>query len=88
MAVKTAISLNESLFEKVETLTQELNISRSRLFAIAVQEFIERHETRRMIAAINKVQDEYTDDEDRAIFQVTLEKDGVTIRRKSLNIIG
>lgn len=67
MAVKTAISLNESLFEKVETLTQELNISRSRLFAIAVQEFIERHETRRMIAAINKVQDEYTDDEDRAI---------------------
>ena len=67
MAVKTAISLNESLFEKVETLTQELNISRSRLLAIAVQEFIERHETRRMIAAINKVQDEYTDDEDRAI---------------------
>ncbi len=67
MAVKTAISLNDSLFEKVETLTRELNISRSRLFAIAVQEYIERHETRRMMAALNRVHDEYTNDEDRAI---------------------
>lgn len=67
MTVKTAISLNDSLFAKVEALTQELDISRSRLFAIAVQEYIERHETRRMMAALNKVSDEFVDEEDRAI---------------------
>lgn len=67
MTVKTAISLNDSLFAKVEALTRELDISRSRLFAIAVQEYIERHETRRMMAALNKVSDEFIDEEDRAI---------------------
>ncbi len=66
MAVKTAISLNDSLFEKVESLTQELNMSRSRLFAIAVQEFIERHETRRMMAAINEAYDDFPDEEEQA----------------------
>ena len=67
MTVKRAISLNDSLFAKVEALTQELDISRSRLFAIAVQEYIERHETRRMMAALNEVSDKFIDEEDRAI---------------------
>ena len=67
MAVKTAISLSSFLFEKVESLTKELNISRSRLFAIAVHEFIERHETRRMMATLNEVHDDFTDEEDKAI---------------------
>ncbi len=67
MTVKTAISLNDSLFAKVEALTQELDISRSRLFAIAVQEYIERHETRRMMAALNEVYKEGPDEEDLAI---------------------
>lgn len=66
MAVKTAISLSRSLFEKVESLTRELNISRSRLFAIAVQEFIERHETRRMLATINEAYDDFPDEEEQA----------------------
>ena len=67
MTVKTAISLNNTLFAKVEALTQELNISRSRLFAIAVQEFIERYETERMLAALNEVYDNLPDEEDKAI---------------------
>ena len=67
MTVKTAISLNDSLFAKVEALTRELDISRSRLFALAVQEYIERHETRRMMAALNEVSDELIDEEDRTI---------------------
>ena len=66
MAVKTAISLSSSLFEKVESLRQQLNISRSRLFAIAVQEFIERHETKRMMAAINEAYDDFPDEEEQA----------------------
>ena len=67
MTVKTAISRNESLFAKVETLARELDISRSRLFAIALQEFIERHETARMLAALNEAYDGFPDEEERAI---------------------
>ena len=42
-------------------------MSRSQLLSIAVQEFIERHETRRMMAALNEVYDDFTDEEDKAI---------------------
>ncbi len=67
MKVKTEIFLNSSLFEKVETLTRELNISRSRLVEIAVQEFIERCETGRMLAALNEVYEDWPDEEEKAI---------------------
>ena len=67
MKVKTEISLNSSLFEKVETLARELNISRSRLVEIAFQEFIERCETRCMLAALNEVYEDWPDEEEKAI---------------------
>ena len=46
--VKTAISLHKTLFEQVEALAHEMHISRSRLFVLAVEEFIRRHENRRL----------------------------------------
>ena len=52
---KTAISLEESLFEQVDSIAQEMNISRSHLFSIAVEEFIERHQNQKMLEALNKV---------------------------------
>jgi len=38
--VKTAISMQKELFEQVNQLAEELRISRSKLFVIAVQDFI------------------------------------------------
>lgn len=40
--VKTAISLQKSLFEQAEALASEMKISRSRLVALALEEFIRR----------------------------------------------
>jgi len=40
--VKTVVSLNRKLYEEGETLASELKISRSRLFALALEEFIRR----------------------------------------------
>ena len=37
-SIKTAISLQQSLFEQVDTLARELQVSRSRLFALAIEE--------------------------------------------------
>ncbi len=51
--VKTAISIPEALFEQVERLVEDLDISRSRLFALAVEELVKRHESLKMLEAIN-----------------------------------
>jgi metal-responsive CopG/Arc/MetJ family transcriptional regulator len=51
--VKTAISLQKALFEQVETLAHEMHISRSRLFVLAVEEFIRHHESQQLLERIN-----------------------------------
>ena len=38
--IKTAISLQESLFAQAEDLARDLNVSRSRLFVLALENFI------------------------------------------------
>ena len=56
--VKTAISLRESLFERVDKLARELHISRSRLFVLAVEEYIRQVENQELLQAINVAYDE------------------------------
>jgi predicted transcriptional regulator len=51
--VKTAISLEKPLFEQADALAREMKITRSRLFALAVKDFVFRHENRRLLARIN-----------------------------------
>lgn len=54
-SVKTAISLDQSLFEEAEALAKAMRVSRSRLFVLALEEFISRHESRRLQAKLNEV---------------------------------
>ena len=56
--VKTAISIPQPLFEQVEALTREMHISRSRLFALAVEDFMHRYENQRLLERLNAA---YTD---------------------------
>jgi metal-responsive CopG/Arc/MetJ family transcriptional regulator len=60
-SVKTAISIQEPLFEQVEALASELNISRSRIFVLAVEEFIERYKNQQLLAEINSAYDDLPD---------------------------
>lgn len=69
MTIKTAISLEESLFERVDALAKELNISRSYLFALAAQEFIERHENQHLLEATNAAYDDLPDPYEQALRQ-------------------
>ena len=52
--VKTAISIEKPIFEKMDILAKNLNISRSRLFSIAAQEFIDRHRNLEFLEALNQ----------------------------------
>jgi metal-responsive CopG/Arc/MetJ family transcriptional regulator len=52
--VKTAISIEKPIFEQMDILAKNLNISRSRLFAMAAREFIERHNNIELLKLINE----------------------------------
>ena len=60
--VKTAISIREPLFEQAEELARRLKISRSRLFSMALEDFIRRMENRELLEQINAVYAQETDD--------------------------
>jgi metal-responsive CopG/Arc/MetJ family transcriptional regulator len=68
-SIKTAISLQESLLDKVDALAKELDISRSRLFVLAAEEFIQRHRNRELLEAINIAYDDSPDTEEEMLRQ-------------------
>ena len=80
MTVKTEILLSCILIEKVDSLARELRMSRNELLSVAVQEFIERDETRRMMAALNEVYKDFPDEEEQATLRQMLELHRKTLR--------
>ena len=51
--VKTAVSIEESLFREAESLAENMNVSRSKLFAAAISEFISKYKNQQLLAEIN-----------------------------------
>ena len=56
--VKTAISIDKSLFEQVNKLADKLDVSRSHLFVLAVEEFIQRYENEQLLRQLNQAYDD------------------------------
>jgi metal-responsive CopG/Arc/MetJ family transcriptional regulator len=59
--VKTAISIQKPLFEQAESLARELNVSRSELFGLAIETFVNNHQNQMMLREINQA---YSDEQD------------------------
>lgn len=59
--IKTAISLEKSLFEQIETLAREMKVPRSRVFALALEDFIRRRQNQRLLDEINAAYDDIPD---------------------------
>ena len=53
-SVKTAISVQEALFEQAEKIAKEMKISRSRLFNLALEDFVLRYRNRELLEQINE----------------------------------
>ncbi len=51
--IKTAISIQKSLFEKAEDLARKMKVPRSRLYALALQDYLRRRENVNLFAQIN-----------------------------------
>jgi len=60
--VKTAISIQKSLFQQVDELARQLEISRSSLFVTAVEEYLQRYENQELLKALNSA---YADQPDQ-----------------------
>ena len=58
--IRTAISLQKGLFEEMVEVATELSLSRSKLMADALKEYLERHKDQRLFDQLNAA---YEDDE-------------------------
>jgi predicted transcriptional regulator len=59
--VKTAISLQKPLFEQLETIARQMKVSRSRLLALALEDFIRRRENHQLLEKINQAYEDAPD---------------------------
>lgn len=65
--VKTAISIEKSLFDKAEKLAHDMNVSRSKLFSLAINDFLRKQENHLLLAQLNSVYGEDQDQEESLI---------------------
>lgn len=81
-SVKTAISMQEELFKKVNKLAGELHVSRSRLFVMAVQDFIKKKESHNLLSQINNAFSDLPDSDEIKIQSKMRQKQAKKLERE------
>lgn len=69
--LKTAVSIRRDLAEKSDDLARELGVTRSRLYAMALEEFVRKHEDRRLFEQLNEAYADGLDAEERRLLTRT-----------------
>ncbi len=54
-SIKTAISIDKSLFTQANALAHKMKVSRSRLFVIALEDYMRQQENRKLLEEVNAV---------------------------------
>ena len=65
--VKAAISLDEELLVKVNRLANDLHVSRSKVFTLAVQDYLKKRENQSLLAQLNEAYEDFPSEEEREI---------------------
>jgi metal-responsive CopG/Arc/MetJ family transcriptional regulator len=65
--IKTAISVQKSLFEKADSLARQMKVPRSRLFVMALEEYIRRQQNRELLVQINAASEDEPDPAERIL---------------------
>jgi metal-responsive CopG/Arc/MetJ family transcriptional regulator len=76
--MKVALSIPDDLFESAETLGKRLGVSRSRLYATALADFVAKHRGRKVTEALDRVygtEDSRLDSRVRRLQQRSLDRD-------------
>jgi len=64
--VKTAVSVRRNLFDRAESLARRLKVSRSRLYSLALEEFLERDASEELLKSYNEAYADGLEDAERA----------------------
>lgn len=70
--MKTAISVQDTLFKRAEKFAKRERMSRSRLFSEAVEEYLDKHEAEDITANLNEVYSKVDSSVDPVIFKMAL----------------
>jgi len=81
--VKTAISLDEELLVKVNRLADNLHVSRSKVFTLAVQDYLKKQENQSLLAQLNEVYEDFPSEEERGILKSMRVKHNNIIEQES-----
>lgn len=82
--IKTAISLDAGLFEKVNKLSDEIKLSRSQIFSQAVRYFIERKSNLELVRKINQAYSDILDDEVELLERSKRKYKGILFKPKDI----
>ncbi len=82
-SVKTAISLEEQLFDQVNKLASEMHVSRSKLFTLAVKDFLKKQESKKLLARLNSVYSDSPSEEEESISRAMHKKQNEIIEQES-----
>lgn len=66
-SVKTAISLDEPLLERIDAIAHELSLPRSRVIALAAEEFLHRQDSARILRLLDEAYADGPTREERAL---------------------
>ncbi len=68
-SVKTAISIDENLFKQVNKLAHDLHVSRSKVFVLALEEYLKKQESQSLLAQLNKAYEDYPTEKEKEVFK-------------------
>jgi len=69
--MKTAISINDDVFHEAEQTAQKLGLSRSKMYSMAILEFVQNHNPEAITAKLNEVYKSNGSELDADIIQAT-----------------
>ena len=68
--IKTAISIDNDLLEETATIAQELDVPRSRVVSLALEDYIHRYRNKQLLAQINEAYSDPPDPDDAAALEI------------------
>lgn len=71
-AMKTAISLPDSVFEEAELLAKQLGVSRSELYTKALKAYLRKYNHDRILSKLNQVYSEESSEPDPILTRMQL----------------
>ena len=81
--VKTAISLEKNLFNQVNKLAKDLHVSRSKLFTLAVKDYLKKQESKKLFAQLNSAYGDSPNEEEQKISKAMRSKQHKIVEKES-----